>query len=231
MSTVSSEELDKFSKLKSEWWDPNGSLKTLHDINETRISFITNHVDLGNKIVMDMGCGGGILTESLANASPLKITGIDLEPNAIEVAKKHAQSSQLKIEYLNESIEDHPLERQYDVITCLEMLEHVPVPELLLNKLCMHLKPGGSLFLSTINRTAKAYLYTILGAEYLLKIIPKYTHDYNKYIKPRELDQVLRKNGLRLIDIQGLYYNPLLRSSGLSSDIEVNYLMSAIKDL
>ena len=226
MPTVDPNEINKFAKLSEHWWDLDGELKTLHDINQTRLNYIAQHVSLQGKTVLDMGCGGGILTEGLASAGALA-TGVDLEAGAIKVAKEHAQKSKLDIEYIHSAIEDLPAERQFDVITCLEMLEHVPDPSPLITKLCQHLKPNGTLFISTINRTTKAYLFTIIGAEYLLKIIPKDTHEYKKYIKPSELAGILRDNNFALTDIKGLQYNPLSRHAWLNEDIDVNYIVTA----
>jgi 2-polyprenyl-6-hydroxyphenyl methylase/3-demethylubiquinone-9 3-methyltransferase len=229
MSTVDPNEVEKFANLSEHWWDKEGQLRTLHDINQTRLDYILANTVLQNKTVLDMGCGGGILTEALAKAGAVA-TGVDLEPGAIQVATKHAKENQLNIEYLNCAIEALDLSRQFDIITCLEMLEHVPDPESLLKRLCLHLKPGGTLFLSTINRTAKAYLYTIIGAEYLLKIIPKNTHDYQKYIKPSELAGMLRPCEIEPIEIKGLQYNPLSRHAWLNDQIDVNYIVLAKKN-
>lgn len=226
-TTVDPDEIDKFSKLSNDWWDKEGKLKTLHDINEARLQFIQKHATLKNQQTLDMGCGGGILTEALAKAGALT-TGVDLSESAIQVAKQHASQQNLNINYLHCAIEDLDSSLKFDVITCLEMLEHVPDPETLLNKLCQHLKPNGKLFISTINRTAKAYLYTIVGAEYLLNIIPKNTHDYKKYIKPSELAGILRTNDLSIKELSGLHYNPLTRTAWLAQGVEVNYIAVAV---
>lgn len=228
MNNVDPIEIEKFSKHSKHWWDLKGPLKTLHDINDTRINFIKSHTDLSNKAVLDMGCGGGILTEALAKEGAFA-TGIDLASESIKVAKKHAVENNLNIDYLDCPLEELSLTKKYDVITCLEMLEHVPDPQAIIKKLCLHLKPKGLLFLSTINRTNKAYLYTIIGAEYLLKIIPKNTHDYKKYIKPSELSSMLRTSNMKIDEIKGLHYNPLSSSTWLDKDIDVNYLAVAKK--
>lgn len=230
MSNVDISELKKFANLKDEWWDLDGKLKTLHDINSARISFILEHTSVINKAVLDVGCGGGILTEALAKNSPNSIMGIDLEKNALDVAQSHAKENNLEINYQNIAIENLDDNLQFDVITCLEMLEHVPDPAAIVYELCQHLKPEGYLFLSTINRNLKAYLHTIIGAEYLLKIIPKQTHDYDKYIKPSELAHIIRNNQLTLLEFRGLNYNPLSRKSSLSDNIDVNYLCVAKKE-
>jgi 2-polyprenyl-6-hydroxyphenyl methylase/3-demethylubiquinone-9 3-methyltransferase len=226
MSTVDPKEIEKFAKLSQHWWDLEGELKTLHDINPARMGFIKQHATLKNKDVLDLGCGGGILTEALAKAGA-NATGLDLEKNAIKVAQKHAVDNNLEINYIHCALEDLDINIKFDVITCLEMLEHVPDPEPLIAKLCLHLKPNGKLFLSTINRTTKAYLYTIIGAEYLLKIIPKNTHDYKKYIKPSELSSMLRHSDMKIEQLQGLNYNPLNRKAYLDDTIDVNYLVVA----
>lgn len=219
-------EIEKFAQLSQHWWDPHGPLRTLHDINATRLQFIEENCQLANKQVLDLGCGGGILTESLAKAGALT-TGVDLEAKAIQVAQAHALENNLQIDYINCPIEDLDLKKTYDVITCMEMLEHVPSPEAILQELKLHLKPGGKIFLSTINRTSKAYLYTIIGAEYLLNLIPKNTHDYKKYIKPSELSNMLLDLDLSIEDIKGLDYNPLTHRAHIVDDVSVNYMLVA----
>ncbi len=229
MGTVDPTEIKKFAELSQEWWDLNGKLKTLHDINNTRMGYILSHTPLRNKKVLDLGCGGGILTEALAKAGAIA-TGLDLEINAINVAKSHALENDLVINYEHCAIENLNPTLKFDVITCLEMLEHVPNPLSIIKQLSHHLEPNGLLFLSTINRSCKAYLYTIIGAEYLLNIIPKQTHDYDKYIKPSELASMLRQTHMNLKEMKGLNYNPLSRKSWLEPSVEVNYLCVAEKE-
>lgn len=225
MPNVDDQEVEKFSKLKDQWWNKNGALKTLHDINPTRLAYILQYCpSLKGKKVLDVGCGGGILTEALANEGA-NVTAIDLAPEAINVAKEHATQQGLDINYQMIALEDLGSDTQFELITCLEMLEHVPDPGAFIHALSKHLAPNGRLILSTINRTAKAYLHTIVAAEYLLKIIPKQTHDYKKYIKPSELSRMVRNQDLQVINMTGLGYNPLTRKAFLQDKVDVNYLM------
>lgn len=228
MNNFSTEELSHFSNLSEYWWDTEGPLRTLHDINSVRLDFILNHTNLLEKKVLDLGCGGGILSEALAK-SGATVTAIDLEKNAIDVANKHAEKSHVNINYQCISIEDLSNKEQanYDVITCMEMLEHVPHPEKIIHYCAKLLKPQGKLFLSTINRTWKAYGFAIIGAEYVLDLVPKHTHQYEKFIKPSELAEWLRHEKLSLTALNGLNYNPLLHKATLSECVEVNYLIMA----
>lgn len=221
-------EIEKFSQLANHWWELDGELKTLHDINPTRVQFICNHVDFKNKKVLDVGCGGGILTESLAKLG-CEVTGIDLAAKTIEVAKQHAKQSGLVIQYYCKDIADLAQEQpeQYDIVTCMEMLEHVSQPEIIINNCAKLIKPTGHLFLSTINRTLTAYLFAIIGAEYLFKLLPYHTHSYEKLIRPSELASWLRKNNMEIGKIVGMGYNPLLRKAYLTSQLSVNYLLHA----
>lgn len=223
-SSVDQLELDKFAQHAPQWWDMNGPLKTLHDINKVRVEFINQHCHLEGASLLDVGCGGGILSEALAQAGA-KVTGIDATPEAIAAAKEHALLASLNIDYHTCPIEDfdHP---QFDVITCMELLEHVPNPELVMEHCARLLKPQGILLVSTINRGLKAYLSVILAAEYVLRLLPRQTHDYQKFIKPSELSAMARKMDLELIDIKGLHYNPLTRDASLTSDSSANYLMA-----
>lgn len=228
---VDPQELAKFSPLAVHWWDPNGELKTLHQINPLRLGFIKEKLDLQAKTVIDVGCGGGILSEALAQEGA-RVTGIDMSEAVIEVAQLHLYESNLNIEYVRTTAEDIAIERKgtYDVVTCLEMLEHVPDPISIIKSCSELVKPGGHVFFSTLNRNAKSYLLAILGAEYILKLLPKNTHDYAKFIKPSELDGWLMKHGLYTQDIRGISYNPLSQEFSLSDDVAVNYLLHAIKN-
>lgn len=228
MDNVSTEELDKFSPLADDWWDPKGPCRPLHAINPTRLQFISDRCELRSSQVLDIGCGGGILTEALARRGAL-VTGIDANTDLIKVARSHARDQKLDIRYESTLAEnfatDHP--QQFDVITCMELLEHVPDPQSLIQACATLLKPGGHCFFSTLNRTLKAYCLAIVGAEIVLKLLPRHTHDYEKFIRPSELKAVLENAGLKLQDLSGLYYNPILKQTRLTQDVSVNYLAHA----
>lgn len=228
---VDLDEIEKFEHLSSEWWDVNGKLRTLHHINPARLRFIDEKYTLTGKHVIDIGCGGGILAEAMSKKGAA-VTGIDLSGEAIFVAQNHSLKCGLKIEYKVTTAEAIAKEQPayFDSVTCLEMLEHVPNPELIVKACAMLVKPGGHVFLSTINRSPKAYLFAILGAEYLLKLLPKNTHDYAKFIKPSELANWCRQAGLTPKETKGLHYNPINEKASLNSDVSVNYLMHAIKN-
>lgn len=226
-STIDLQEVAKFKKLADTWWNKEGELKTLHDINPCRINYILQHADLVKKTVLDVGCGGGILTESMSGAGA-QVIGLDADESIIRVAQNHAQEEGLEIEYVCQPIETYQ-HQGFDVITCMEMLEHVQEPQVVIHHCVRLLKPGGYLFLSTINRTMQAYMQAIVGAEYILGILPKQTHDYHKFIKPSELATILRKEEIELKDLSGLAYNPFTRVASLSSKVEVNYLVCATK--
>jgi 2-polyprenyl-6-hydroxyphenyl methylase/3-demethylubiquinone-9 3-methyltransferase len=221
-TSIDLKEVAKFAQHAGAWWDEDGPFKTLHDINNTRLAFVSGHCPLQGLSVLDVGCGGGIFAEALAKAGA-KVTGIDAEMHAIETAQVHAHQSKLSIDYYCTPIEQFNSDA-FDVVTCMELLEHVPDPALILAHCHRLLKPQGHLFASTLNRTLKAYAMAIVGAEYLLGLLPRQTHDYSKFIKPSELTSMARGLGFNLLDVQGMSYNPFTRSSGLTKDVSVNYL-------
>jgi 2-polyprenyl-6-hydroxyphenyl methylase/3-demethylubiquinone-9 3-methyltransferase len=223
-STIDDQEVHKFAQHAKDWWDIQGPLKTLHDINGIRLEFISSQMNLKDIRVLDVGCGGGVLCEAMARTGAI-VTGIDAEREAIMVAQEHARENQLSIDYLCTPIEEFE-EKKFNVITCMEMLEHVQNPDLVLEHCKRLLKPKGMLFLSTISRTITAYVSAIIAAEYILNILPKQTHDYNKFIKPSELVAMARSFDLNLIDMKGMDYNPILRTASLNSDVSVNYLLA-----
>ena len=224
------EEIGKFEALAHRWWDPDGEFRPLHDINPLRLDYIAQRTDLHGGPVLDVGCGGGLLAESLAVAGAA-VTGIDMAEKPLAVARRHALDSGAKVEYLAATAESLAEQRPnaFAAVTCLELLEHVPdYPSTV--AACAHLAaPGGTLIFSTINRHPKAYLLAVLGAEYVLNILPKGTHDYAKFIRPAELAAAVRQAGLQVEQIIGLRYNPFSRIAKLSSDVEVNYLLRASK--
>ncbi|KTC86595.1 bifunctional 2-polyprenyl-6-hydroxyphenol methylase/3-demethylubiquinol 3-O-methyltransferase UbiG [Legionella brunensis] len=226
-STVDLREIAKFSSHAADWWDMEGPLKTLHDINPVRLRFIMRTCSLKNKKVLDVGCGGGILSEAMA-IEGAKVTGLDMASDALEVARVHALENKLSIDYVCCQIEDYDSEK-FDVITCMEMLEHVPEPQTIISHCARLLKPGGYLFLSTINRTIKAYTTAILAAEYLLGILPRQTHDFDKFIKPSELAAMIRVAEMELSSMTGMTYNPWTRTASLCDSVDVNYLVSCLR--
>ncbi len=228
MSNVLHDEIEKFNE--HDWWDQDGALKTLHDINPTRFDFILSHEPIKGQRVLDLGCGGGILTEGLAKRGAIA-TGIDMADEAIAVAKAHAERAQLKIDYQVITAEEHATDHQahYDVITSLELLEHVPSPSSIIEAAAAMLKPGGGLFLSTINRTLKARTLVVYAAEYLLRVVPKGTHDPDRFITPLELYELCELHGLEVKAISGMSYNPFTRIATLSDDVSMNYLLYATK--
>ncbi len=225
-------ELEKFSQLAHKWWDPHSEFKTLHDINPLRLGYINRLAGLAGKNVLDVGCGGGILAEGMA-ALQANVTGIDLADKSLQVAKLHLLESGRQVNYRKIAVEALAEEQpgQFDVVTCLEMLEHVPDPQSIIHACTKLAKPGGWLFFSTLNRNPKSYLLAILGAEYLLKMLPAGTHDYAKFIRPAELAQFCRNAGLDLSDISGMSYNPLSKTYALGRDTGVNYLVACRKAL
>jgi 2-polyprenyl-6-hydroxyphenyl methylase/3-demethylubiquinone-9 3-methyltransferase len=228
-SNVDPAEIAKFQAIASRWWDPDSESKPLHDINPLRVDYIDKQAGgLDGKRVLDIGCGGGILAEALA-ARGARVTGIDVADQSLQVAKMHLHESNLEVDYQLSTAEDfagqHPAE--FDVVTCLEMLEHVPDPDAVVAAAARLLKPGGVLVLSTLNRKPKSFALAIVGAEYVLGMIPRGTHQYRKFIKPSELAASVRANGLAVRDISGLRFHPLRQSYTLGDDIDVNYLMTA----
>ncbi len=223
---IDPQEIAKFEELASRWWDPDSEFKPLHDINPLRLDFIDQRASLADKTVVDVGCGGGILSESMAQRGA-NVTGIDMGEAPLSVARLHQLESGVKVEYrqitAEELAEEQP--QTYDVVTCLEMLEHVPNPASVIHACAELVKPGGHVFFSTINRNPKAYMFAIVGAEYLLKMLPKGTHDYSKFIKPSELEGWIREADLSLRELTGMSYNPLSRTYSLGHDVSVNYLM------
>ncbi|MDH5178785.1 MAG: bifunctional 2-polyprenyl-6-hydroxyphenol methylase/3-demethylubiquinol 3-O-methyltransferase UbiG [Gammaproteobacteria bacterium] len=223
-------EVAKFEALASRWWDPNSEFKPLHDINPLRVEYIDRRAGLRNKQVVDVGCGGGILSESMA-ARGAVVTGIDMGEAPLSVAKLHRHESGLEIDYRRITAEELAAERPagFDVVTCLEMLEHVPDPASVIQSCAQLVKPGGHLFFSTINRNPKSYLFAVIGAEYLLRLLPKGTHDYAKFIKPSELESWCRAADLQVREITGMTYNPLSKRYSLGYDVDVNYLLHCQK--
>jgi 2-polyprenyl-6-hydroxyphenyl methylase/3-demethylubiquinone-9 3-methyltransferase len=227
---VDQSEIAKFSALAHRWWDPNSEFKPLHAINPLRLNWIKSFVPLEGKKVVDVGCGGGILAESISQ-SGANTTGIDLSEKALKVAELHALEVGASLTYRAISAEALAEEQpeQYDVVTCMEMLEHVPDPASVVRACAKLCKPGGTLFFSTLNRNPKSYLFAIVGAEYILKLLPKGTHEYAKFIKPSELVAFTRQAGLDMLSMKGLSYNPLTQVYSLNDDVDVNYMIAVRK--
>ncbi len=228
MINVDPVELQKFSELAHRWWDPQSEFKPLHDINPLRLDYIDQMAGLKGKRVLDVGCGGGILSEAMA-AAGATVTGIDLGDKPLKVAQLHLLESGLTVEYRNITVEELACEQpgQYDVITCMEMLEHVPDPASVVNACARLVSPGGKCFFSTINRNPKSYLFAILGAEYVLNLLPRGTHDYARFIRPAELARYCRRAELNTGQLIGMTYNPFTRTYSLVADTSVNYILVA----
>ena len=226
------DEVNKFDELASKWWDMEGEFKPLHQINPLRVGFIKDRSILEGKKILDVGCGGGILAEALGELGA-NVTGIDASENTIGVAKSHSRSIGSDVIYIQNTIEEfissHPNEK-FDVITCLEMLEHVPSPNEIIKSCSNLLKDDGNIFFSTINRNPRSYLFAVIGAEYILNLLPKGTHDYEKFIKPSELAKWIREAGLNSKETIGLSYNPITGNYWLGKDIQVNYMVHAKKE-
>jgi 2-polyprenyl-6-hydroxyphenyl methylase / 3-demethylubiquinone-9 3-methyltransferase len=222
---VDPEEIAKFESLAARWWDPHSEFKPLHDINPLRLNYVNDRVGLPGKTVLDIGCGGGILAESMA-AHGATVTGIDLGDAPLAVAKLHLKESGQKVEYRKISAEDMAREKpeSFDVVTCMEMLEHVPDPASTIAACARLVKPGGQVFFSTINRNPKSWLFAIVGAEYVLNLLPKGTHEYMKFIKPSEMERWARHAGLTMRELIGMHYNPLTRRYTLGRGVDVNYI-------
>ena len=230
MSNVDHAEIAKFEALAHRWWDRESEFKPLHDINPLRVNWIDEHVSLAGKKVLDVGCGGGILSEAMAQRGAT-VMGIDLGEAPLSVAELHKLESGVEVEYRQVSAEDLAAEmpEQFDVVTCLEMLEHVPDPASIIRACYQLVKLGGQVFFSTINRNPKSYLFAIIGAEYLLRLMPRGTHDFKKFIRPSELGAWCRQTGLQVQDIIGLTYNPLTKIYKLEQDVDVNYMLRTTK--
>lgn len=223
-------ELEKFGDLAHHWWDPNSEFKPLHDINPLRLDWIDRAIGLAGKRILDVGCGGGLLSEGMA-VRGASVTGIDLSEKPLGVAKLHLLESGQKVDYRKISVEQlaEEMPGAFDAVTCLEMLEHVPNPSSVIAACARLVKPGGQVFLSTLNRNPKSYLFAVIGAEYVMNMLPKGTHDYAKFIKPSELARWSKMAGLEPDEVIGMSYNPLTKVYSLGSDTSINYLMRAIR--
>jgi 2-polyprenyl-6-hydroxyphenyl methylase/3-demethylubiquinone-9 3-methyltransferase len=223
-------EIARFEAAASRWWDPEGEMRPLHELNPVRLEYVERSGPLTGRDVIDVGCGGGLLAEAMARKGA-RVTALDMAQDLLDVAKLHASESGVRVSYLLESAEDHAAAHAagYDVVTCMEMLEHVPDPAQVVTALAALAKPGGHVFVSTINRTPRAYLHAVIGAEYVLRLLPTGTHTYDKFIRPSELAAWAQAAGLRTLDVAGLDYDPFGRSARIVTDARVNYLMHFVK--
>jgi len=223
---VDAAEIARFEAIASRWWDPRGEMRALHDLNPVRLQYVEQPRPLAGLRVVDVGCGGGLLAEAMARKGA-RVTGLDLADDLLQVAKLHALDAGVEVDYVLESAETHTVTHaaQYDVVTCMEMLEHVPDPASIVAALGALVRPGGDVFVSTLNRTFKAYAFAVVGAEYVLRLLPPGTHTYEKFIRPSELRAWARPAGLGVVDIAGLAYDPFARRAALSSDASINYLV------
>jgi len=230
MINVDPFELEKFSQLAHRWWDPESEFKPLHEINPLRLDYIDRLAALSGKAVLDVGCGGGILAEAMA-ARGAAVTGIDMAEKPLKVAQLHLLESGREVNYRQVAAESLAVEQpeHYDVVTCMELLEHVPNPAITVDACAKLLKPAGHVFFSTINRNPKSYLLAVIGAEYVLRLLPRGTHDYAKFIKPSELASMCRRAGLTVVELIGMVYNPLNKRYSLAADTDVNYILYARK--
>ena len=222
---VDAGEIARFQASASRWWDPDGEMRPLHDLNPVRLEYVERAGPLEGRAAVDVGCGGGLLSEAMARRGA-RVVGLDLAEDLLEVARLHAIESGVRVDYRLESAEQHAEsnEGRYDVVTCMEMLEHVPDPESVVRSLARLARPGGHVFVSTLNRTPRAYLFAVLGAEYVLRLLPTGTHSYEKFIRPSELVAWARPAGLAHLDVAGLDYDPFSRTAKLSTDARINYL-------
>lgn len=227
---VEQAELAKFDRLGDTWWDPKGEMGPLHELNPLRLGYIDTRHALSDARVADVGCGGGLLAEAMARAGA-RVTGIDLAGEAIAAARRHAESEGVSVDYRHIAVEALAREEpgEFDAVTCMEMLEHVPAPAEIIRHCAALLRPGGDLFLSTLNRTPRAFLLGIVGAEYVMNLLPRGTHDYRKFIRPSELADWCRETGLQVLDVSGLHYDPVFRQHHVGGRPEVNYLLHAQK--
>ena len=228
---VDVEEIARFESLAEHWWDPQGPLRTLHQINSLRLDYIETRANLKGQRILDVGCGGGILSEAMARQGAT-VLGIDLAQASLDVATAHAAESDVAVEYACVDVEHLAAEQPatFDIVTCLELLEHVPDPATVVSACAQAVRPGGTVFFSTINRNLKSFLLAIVGAEHVLRMIPKGTHEYEKLIRPSELAQWCRMNALGLRDVTGLHFNPITQSYSLGGNVDVNYFTHCVRD-